>query len=183
MKFVKAISTVMVATTLGATAVVATPAMPVQAKTTKAKKSLKTIPKKFRGTWYYYENKKEGYSYQKISATKLKTKSKGEASHYNQNMTIHQFNLSKGISNTKTNLNNPHKWMFAYKHGSKYIMDSWDAYIVIPQKWRSTYSMTTRNYKGKKVKVIKNVPSNSGTWYIYSPSKAMAKHIWNLDNK
>jgi len=143
---------------------------------------LKTIPKKFWGTWYHYE--KGGYSYQKFSATKLKTKSKVDAaSHYNQSLTIHQFNLSKGISDTKTNLKNPHKWMFAYKSGSKYIMDSWDTYIVIPAKWRNTNSMTTRNYKGKKVKVIKNTPTNSGTWYIYSPSKAMAKHIWNLDNK
>lgn len=179
MKVLKVVSAIMVATTLGTTATMVTPAVTAQAKT---KMSLKTIPKKFRGTWYHYE-KSSGYMYQKISATTLKTREKGAASHYNQSLTIHQFDLSKGISNTKTNINNPHKWMFAYKSGSKYIMDSWDTYIYFQQEYRSSYSITTRNYKGKKVKVIKNVPSNSGTWYIYSPSKAMAKHIWNLDNK
>ncbi|MFC6179845.1 hypothetical protein [Lactiplantibacillus daowaiensis] len=179
MKLVKLMSIALVATSLGSVATVAAPTMNAQAKT---KMSLKTIPKQFRGTWYHYEN--NGYSYQKISATKLKTKSKfSDASHYNQSLTIHQFDLNKGIKNTKTNVNNPHKWMFAYKSGSKYIMDSWDAYIYMESKYRSTYSMTTRNYKGKKVKVIKNTPTNSGTWYIYSPSKAMAKHLWNLDNK
>ncbi|MFC6179844.1 hypothetical protein [Lactiplantibacillus daowaiensis] len=174
MKITKVVSAVLVATTLGGALAVVTPSTTAQAKT---KMSLKTIPKQFRGTWYHYE-KADGYDYQKISATKMKDHFERK----NSTRTMHQFDLNKGIKNTKTNIKNPHKWMFAYKSGSKYIMDSWDAYIL-PSQYRSTYSMTTRNYKGKKVKVIKNTPTNSGTWYIYSPSKAMAKHLWNLDNK
>jgi len=174
MKLVKIVSAVMVAMTLGATAVVATPQADLTAQA-KAKKSLKTIPKKFRGTWYHYE-KADGYDYQKISATKIKD----HFEHYNHTDTMHQFTLSKGIK-AKTN---PHKWMYAYKHGSKYIMDSWETYFYFGAAESSTYSMTTRKYKGKTVKVIKKTLTNSGgRWYIYSPSKTLAKHLWNLDNK
>jgi len=174
MKLVKLFSAMMVATTLGATAVVVTPQTDLTAQA-KAKKSLKTIPKKFRGTWYHYE-KADGYNYKKISASKMKDHFRHETNNY----TMHQFTLSKGIK-AKTN---PHKWMYAYKHGSKYIMDSWETYPIFGAKYSNKYSMTTRKYKGKTVKVIKSEPTNGGGWWwIYSPSKAMAKHIWNLDNK
>jgi len=175
MKLVKLFSAMVVAMTLGATAVVATPQADLTAQA-KARKSLKTIPKKFRGTWYYYDDDDNGYDYEKISASKIKDCVAGHTDTY----TMHQFTLSKGIK-AKTN---PHKWMFAYKHGSKYIMDSWDWYFHFGSKRSGNYSMTTRKYKGKNVKVIKRSVSDSGGyWFIYSPSKAMAKHLWNLDNK
>lgn len=173
MKLIKIVSAVMVATTLGATAVVATPQADLTAQA-KAKKSLKTIPKQFRGTWYHYE-KADGYDYIKISASKMKNHFRGRTDNY----TMHQFTLSKGIKATT----NPHKWMYAYKHGSKYIMDSWETYSLVGAKYCGNYSMTTRKYKGKTVKVIKSVPTNADFWWIYSPSKALAKHLWNLDNK
>lgn len=177
MKLTKVISAVMVATTLAGTMAIATPDLTAQANT---KMSLKTIPKQFRGTWYHYE-KADGYDYQKISATKIKS----HVEKKNNSRTIHQFDLNKGIKETTKNLNNAHKWMYAYKSGSKYIMDSWETYPVLQQKDRSWYQMTTRAYKGKKVKVIKIHQTNSveKSWLIYSPSKALAKHLWNLDNK
>jgi len=176
-KLVKLMSVALVATSLGSVATVATPTMNVQAQ---SQKSLKTIPKKFRGTWYHYE-KADGYDYQKISATKIKSRFERK----NSTRTMHQFNLKKGISNKNiANYNNPHKWMYAYKHGTKYVMDSWETYPGLYASDRSTYSMTTRKYKGKTVKVIKKTLTNfNGRWYIYSPSKALAKHLWNLDNK
>ncbi|MFD1421646.1 hypothetical protein [Lactiplantibacillus songbeiensis] len=180
MKFVKIVSAVMVATTLGATAVVATPQADLTAQA-KAKKSLKTIPKQFRGTWYHYE-KYDGYDYQKISAKKIKDHDEKR----NNTMMMHQFDLNKKVSN-----NSKKNWMLAYKKSAnKYIMADWYSYAYWKfdkfesEKDLGAYQMTTRKYKGKTVKVIKRtLPYSAGTWYIYSPSKALAKHLWNLDNK
>ncbi|MFC6163147.1 hypothetical protein ACFP3T_00390 [Lactiplantibacillus dongliensis] len=180
MKLGKIVSAVMVATTLGATAVVATPQADLTAQA-KVKKSLKTIPKKFRGTWYHYE-KADGYDYQKISTKKIKDHFEKR----NNTMTMHQFDMHKGIKKLTK-----HNWMFAYKKSAnKYIMADWNTYVFwkIDKSWSEkdlgAYQMTTRKYKGKTVKVIKRtLPNSGGRWCIYSPSKALAKHLWNLDNK
>lgn len=172
MKLTKVISEMMVAATLTSTMVVVTPNLTAQAK---AKMSLKTIPKQFRGTWYHYE-KADGYDYQKITTTKIKN----HYEHKTTTNTIHQFNLKQGITKmTKKN------WMFAYKESAnKYVMANWNTYTYFPKNELGTYQMTTRKYKGKTIKVIKRtLPNSSGAWYIYSPNKAMAKHLWNLDNK
>jgi len=173
MKLGKIFSAVMVATPLGATAVVATPQADLTAQA-KAKKSLKTIPKKFRGTWYHYE-KGYGYDYNKISATKRITRLTFYGMTNTRKVKMHQFDLNKGNKAGK----NPHMWMYAYKHGTKYIMAEWGT----EASDRETYTITTRKYQGKNVKVIKVTYPIFNSWEIYSPSKALAKHLWNLDNK
>ncbi|VDG17507.1 hypothetical protein [Lactiplantibacillus mudanjiangensis] len=175
MKLTKMISAMMVATSLAGAMVVATPNLTAQAKT---KMSLKTIPKQFRGTWYHYEQGK--YLSQKISAKKLINHGDGR----NYSLTMHQLDLNKKATATKDFTKNPHKWMFAYKSGNKVVMQDWPAYYALDKKDRGSYQVTTRTYKGKKVKVLKvTLAASGGMWYIYSPSKVMAKHLWNLDNK
>ena len=139
---------------------------------------MKTIPKKFRGTWYHYE-KADGYDYQKISATKIKD----HFQHKTKTYTMHQFDRNIGITKKHSS------WMFGIKETkSVYILSPWNAYANYgfddgDHSFLSSYKMTTRKYKGKKVKVVREDVPSRNYWYIYSPSKALAKHLWNIDNK
>ncbi|MFC6179846.1 hypothetical protein [Lactiplantibacillus daowaiensis] len=171
MKLVKLMSIALAATSLGSVATVAAPTMNAQAK---AKMTLKTIPKQFRGTWYHYE-KKSGYDYVKLSATKRTERITIMGLTNKRTVTMHQFDLNKGNKIGK----NPHKWMYAYKQGKAYVMSEWGTHASD----RENYVTTTRKYKGQTVKVIKATYPMINSQVIYSPSKAMAKQLWNLDNK
>ncbi|AKP64121.1 hypothetical protein FC99_GL000743 [Levilactobacillus koreensis JCM 16448] len=170
MKLSKLIGSLLVAGAMGAVAIVTTPTTSAQAatKVQSAKKTLlKSYPKNMRRTWYRYE--KGHYARTKITAKK------------NTGDVLHYFNPNKKWPTiTKTNQD----WAFAFKMGNGvvgsspwWMLDSWktvnDMGAVLNQK------VTTKTYKGKKVKVLKELNANSRpvNWrYSYS-SKKMAKHF------
>jgi len=130
---------------------------------------LKSYPKNMRRTWYRYEN--GHYVQLKITAKK------------NTGVTLHYFNPNKKWP-TITQKNQ--YWAYAYKMSNGIVGSGpWgsikydnvttlsDLGVLFAQK------VTTKTYKGKKVKVLKELykSSNPAVWrYSYS-SKKMAKHF------
>ena len=165
MKLLKAASILLAATSFGAALVAVAPATTAQAS---KQTLLKSYPKNMRRTWYRYE--KGHYIKEKITA---KT---------NDGAKLHYFNPNKKWPKvTKKNQN----WVYAFKT-SKGVIGT-GPWWGLETGWTSVNDMgsmkgqqlVTKTYKGKKVKALKEIDSNSAPlfWgYSYS-SKKMAKYF------
>ncbi|WP_367295196.1 hypothetical protein [Levilactobacillus yonginensis] len=175
MKLLKIVSAVMVATTTGAAVVVATPGVTADAK---SKKSLKTLPKSLRRTWYHYEKNDKGkfrYSKLTISSKKIKDTWNGwgntKASTYKY--VLHQYDPAKKLQTGKDS------WIFANKVGKSTEVGYWrDSKSAMTHRFMQTsYKVVTANVNGKKVKVLhaKNLRSLPVDTPYYYTSKHLAK--------
>ncbi|WP_143461293.1 hypothetical protein [Levilactobacillus enshiensis] len=166
MKLLKATSILLAATTFGAALVAVTPAATAHA----AKRTmLKSYPKNMRRTWYRYE--KGQYVSTKITAKK------------NSGVVLHYFNPNKKWPTiTKKNL----YWAYAYKMNNGVIGSGpWGS--IKSENWTTVNDLgalfdqkvTTKTYKGKKIKVLKELYANSqpATWRYSYTSKKLAKHF------
>ncbi|TGD19540.1 hypothetical protein [Levilactobacillus suantsaiihabitans] len=176
MKLMKIFSAVMVATTMGAAVTVATPSMTADAK---AKKSLKTLPKSLRRTWYHYEKNDKGklvYSKLKISAKKIVDSWNGwdTSKVHTTKSNLHQYNPAKKLQKGKDS------WIFAYKSGAKTRFGGWSPEFpkdMTYKRAREQYKVVTDKVNGKKVKVLHHtnlasLPQNTAYYYT---SKKLAK--------
>lgn len=171
-------SALMVATTIGATAVVTVPTQ-AQAKSTS---SLKTFPKAMRGTWYHYEEN-NGYYYKsmKISSKKMTVKNFLNPFYQKQAKwtgTIHpiknQRTFTEGESSKKLH------WTSArsVKGGYTTVLP----YGIGATNGGGTYKVIHKTYKGKSVKVLysKQFTTIQGTKQVtdhFYKTKAQAKYF------
>lgn len=184
MKITKILGALLAVVTLG-TAVALTPDVSAQAK---AQYSLKSVPKKFRGT---------RYSYSKGAYTKLVISAKKFATYYsdrpemNYVAKVKSLNLSRNV--TKHDYNRADKsdggWQAIYvKKGTLYDFD-WLNYWKDKKADHTRYQVIKKTYNGKRIKVLHEVDAfvkNSrnpavehSSNYVtnYYPTKAQAKHF------
>ncbi|WP_203641711.1 hypothetical protein [Levilactobacillus andaensis] len=176
MKLIKLVSAAMVATTMGAAAIVATPELTADAK---AQKSLKTYPKALRRTWYHYEKNDNGkFTYSKLTftATKLTDTWAGWGTTKSRTFksVLHQYDPAKKLQKGKDN------WAVAYKSGKSTRMGAWDTskrFFMGPKRALRSYKVVTTKVDGKKVKVLhaKNLDSLPVDEPYYYTSKKLTK--------
>lgn len=185
MKITKILGALLAVVTLG-TAVALTPDVSAQAK---AQYSLKSVPKKFRGT---------RYSYSKGAYTKLVISAKKFATYYsdrpemNYVAKVKSLNLSRNV--TKHDYNRADNsgddgWQAIYvKNGTLYDFD-WFDYYKDKKANHTCYKVINKTYNGKRIKVLHEVDAfvkNSrdpsveySSNYVtnYYSTKAQAKHF------
>jgi len=175
MKLMKLVSAVMVATTMGAAVVVATPGVTADAK---AKKSLKVFPKSLRRTWYHYEKNDNGkFTYSKLTFTAksltMKWAGCGTTKASTDKYVLHPYNPAKKLPKGKDS------WIFAYKAGKSTKMGFWNTTkrAMTTKHALSSYKVVTAKVNGKKVKVLhaKNLTSLPVDIPYYYTSKQLAK--------
>ncbi|WP_143461295.1 hypothetical protein [Levilactobacillus enshiensis] len=165
MKLLKATSILLAATTFGASLVAVAPAATAHAAN---KTMLKAYPKNMRRTWYRYE--KGHYVKERITA---KT---------NDGDKLHYVNPKKKWPKvTKKNRN----WIYAFRTNKGVVgTGPWWGFETNWESLNDVGSMkgeqvVTKTYQGKKVKVLKEIYSNSAplVWGYSYPTKQMAKHF------
>jgi len=179
MKITKILGALLAVVTLG-TAIALTPDVSAQAK---AKYSLKSVPKKFRGTRYnYYKGSKTSptsYTRFVISATKF-------TSHYsnNPNMTsvfkVKSLNLSRNVTNHDM-MRADDWWAIYVKKGTLYTYD-WESYRADKKADSSRFKLINKTYRGKHIKVLRESDTTGQKAKVfqttdYYPTKAQAKYF------
>lgn len=148
MKWTKILSTVLVATSFGTVATLATPAVSSQAS---AKKSMASFPAKYRGTWYYYHGKH-------FDEFKIQAKGSGARQYVNKKWQtgyapVKVVTLNK---NLKSNKNNKYDEVLFMSQG--WLMNVQRQNYQKGTKFHSMgtegYKIETRHFKGKKVKSL-----------------------------
>lgn len=180
MKITKVLGALLAVITLG-TAITLTPDVSAQAK---AKYSLKTIPKKFRGTRYSYykdpQTSKASYSKLVISAKKFTT-SYSNHPDMTSVFKVKSLNLSRNITNHDMMRSND--WQAVYvKKGTLYQFD-WESYSANKKSLSSRYKFVSKTRQGKRAKVLREGDTTGRgankvfqTTYWYS-TKAQAKYF------
>lgn len=186
MKITKILGALLAVVTLG-TAIALTPDVSAQAK---AKYSLKSVPKKFRGTRYSYSvldgDSQKSYTKLVIGAKKL-GKYYSTRPMYNGSVKVKSLNLSRDIS--KHDSNRSHSFQAVYvKKGILYDFD-WIFYYKDKKSQHYEYSLINKTYNGKKIKVLREAyvlvknhrdptADNNYTQITnYYPTKAQAKYF------
>ncbi|WP_261809806.1 hypothetical protein [Levilactobacillus humaensis] len=177
MRMTHIFSALLVATTLGTTALVTAPTT----AHAKAKTTLKTFPKSIRGTWYHYEEN-NGYYYKSmaISSKKLTVKNY---------MDIFAKKQSKWTGTLHTTKNQNDVWQYGGKKShwtsAKAVKGGYTkivSYGMFATNGSGTYKVVHQNYKGKSVKVLynKHIVNSSGSKKLadhYYKTKAQAKYF------
>lgn len=184
MKITKILGALLAVVTLG-TAVALTPDVSAQAK---AQYSLKSVPKKFRGTRYSYS--KGAYTKLVISAKKFATYY-SDRPEYNSAVTVKSLNLSRDITKHDFNRadNSGNGWQAIYvKKGILYDFN-WFDYYKDKKISHIRYKVIKKTYNGKRIKVLHEVYANvknyrdpsveysSNEITNYYSTKAQAKHF------
>jgi len=174
MKISKIMGVCLAISTLGMALVITSPADNAQAKT---KSSLKTTPKKLRGTWYAYnlKNKKSHYDTVKVSAKKLKATTGGTSWSYN----LHVLNLKKNPSIKVLESEKMGLWGCAYNKGKWTYFQNWADYRKNFIGTHERFQVKRQTLNGKSVKTLHSINYNSAKDPIYSSyyyhTKAQAK--------
>ncbi|MGX6428238.1 hypothetical protein [Levilactobacillus yonginensis] len=178
MKLLKIVSAVMVATTMGAAVVVATPGVTADAK---SKKSLKTFPKSLRRTWYHYEKNDKGkFRYSKVTFSAKKWTNIWNGDSYTVPSTakgvLHQYDPAKKLQKGKDS------WMFAYKAGKSTKVGFWNTTkkAMTPKYTLTGYKVVTAKVNGKKVKVLH--AENLHSLPVNTPYYYTSKHLAKITN-
>jgi len=183
MKLIKVLGAVLMTTTLSNVLLVETPSLTAHAA---EKKVLKSYPKAMRKTWYRYEKNAKGktnYVTDKITSKKWVSKSNDyDTGKWRSTTTkLHYFNASK--ANPKITMKNI-AWTYAFNNNGMTKFNVWAAMEgkrqVNPFK-KPLFGMkiVNKTYKGKKIKVFKEVIYTAApkcVTYSYT-SKALAKHF------
>ena len=184
MQATKWLRMVMVLTTCGATLAGITSDVPVQAKA-KSRTSLKTVPKKLRGTWYDYRktNGKGNYSKVKFTTKKVIYGSGRDK----QVSIVHPLKLNKAFSSADAGDSKKINWGVAYAKRGYTVFGVWGSYRKSFNQSKTIrddgvgYKIVHKTYKGKRIKVLKSwwtSEMGNGSLYSYDyHTKAQAKHF------
>ncbi|KJW12595.1 hypothetical protein [Levilactobacillus spicheri] len=173
MKMTKALGALLAVITLG-TVMTVTPDVSAQAK---AHYSLKTTPKKLRGTWYAYnlKNKKSHYDTVKVASKKLTETISGSSWSY----ALHVLNLKKNPSLKVLNSVKMSGWSCAYNKGAWTYFQAWGDYDKQQDTTYTKFQVTHKTLNGHSVKTLHSITYNSPKDPIYSSyyykTKALAK--------
>lgn len=190
MKITKILGALLAVVTLGTT-IALTPDISAQAK---AQYSLKSVPKKFRGTRYSY-SKAPGMSQKAYTKVVIGAKKfafyYSDRPMYNYSSKVKSLNLSRNLTNHNFNRedNSGTRFDAIYvKKGTLYDFD-WLYYWKDKKSEHTRYTLINKTYNGKRIKVLHEVDvyiKNSRDPAVtrsfnqvtnYYPTKAQAKYF------
>lgn len=174
MKFTNLMGAVLATVSFGAALAVATPTTDAQAST---KMTMASFPKKFQGTWYYYQ--KGHYNRYTIKAQKTSYRNFQNKKWQTGQSPVKVTQLNKATKNTKK-----YKGYTVLFMSKGWLMDHpWEYYgkgIAFETPGTEGYKIVTRHYKGKKIKSLFidemwNVGNGEVHLKHYYKTKAQAK--------
>lgn len=171
MKLTKVLSIIVAGTTLGVAGGMVSSGVNVQAKT---KKSIKTFPKSFRGTYYRYAGKVDGV--QNYNIARIRSKTFGSKADVGTRIVpFHLRSVKLPLKRSdKTNYKKYHATdIYATKKGS--ILHTKEI-VNVTFPMAGYYKMGKKKLAGHRVKVLKNVSKNGKhTNEYFFTSKKLAK--------
>ncbi|WP_338209464.1 hypothetical protein [Lactiplantibacillus paraxiangfangensis] len=173
MKLTKVLSIIVAGTTLGVAGGMVSSSVSVQAKT---KKSIKTFPKSFRGTYYRYEGKVDGVRYYNIARISAKTfGSRADMGTYTVPFHLHSVKLPVKRYAKKYNKKYKVADIYATKKGS--VLYTYPI-LKITFPMAGYYKMGKKKLAGHKVKVLKRVSKNGKHTdeYLFTSKKLARKY-------
>ena len=173
MKLTKVLSIIVAGTTLGVAGGMVSSSVSVQAKT---KKSIKTFPKSFRGTYYRYEGKVDGVRYYNIARISAKTfGSRADMGTYTVPFHLRSVKLPLKQSDKKNYKKYHATDIYATKKGS--ILHTKEI-VNVTFPMAGYYKMGKKKLAGHKVKVLKKVSKNGKHTdeYLFTSKKLARKY-------
>lgn len=174
MKFTNLIGAVLATISFGAALAVATPTTDAQAST---KMTMASFPKKFQGTWYYYQ--KGHYNHYTIKAQKTSYRNFYSKKWHSGYSLVKVTPLKKYPKNIKKNTGNTVLFM-----SKGWLVDTgwlnYNSTTAFETPGTESYKIVTRKYKGKKIKsLFSDNMWNAGNGEVhlmhYYKTKAQAK--------
>jgi len=169
MKLTNLVTATLLTLTLGVAGVALSPATTSHAK---AKTTLKTFPKRLRGTWYADAGKIDGYHY--YNGVRFTAKQFYFQANVTKNFVgfpLHAHKLP--FTGTKKGHLG---WAYATKHHGLVKVAPWNRNVTLPLA--GYYRKTTTKIKGHKVTVVQQVSANKKeVYYQYYATKKLARQF------
>jgi len=174
MKFTNMMGALLASVSFGAVLAVANPTVDAQAS---AKMSLASAPKKFQGTWYYYQN--GHYNRYTIAAKKTSYRNFNGKKWVTGYSPIKVANLNKDLTGIKTGKQNT----LLFMSKGWLVNQAWESHVkksAFHTQGTESYKIVKRHYKGKTVKSLYvyamwNVGSGEVHLQHYYKTKGQAK--------